>query len=433
MFHMDKLITLDLLLTDAFLTYGIHALNGRVHPEAIRAQWFTERQQADPVVVLRHGLETQRVDEALRTLLPQEGGYYRLRQALTHYRLLASRGGWPQIAAGPIIQLGDHDPRVKTLRHRLRITGDLPVPASTESKESDGFDEALAKAVRRFQQRHGMEADGIVGPLTLAALNVPVEARVRQIAVNMERWRWLPHHLGQRYILVNIARFTLEVIEDGKSTLNMRIIVGKPYQSTPVFNATMTHLVVNPSWYVPASIAKEELLPVFRRDPDYLIRHNMRVSLSGVGEINPRSINWLQVSAANFPYRLRQVPGPKNPLGRVKFLFPNQFSVYLHDTSNPELFARPVRTFSHGCIRIEKPLDLAEYVLRGDSSWDRHKLQRAMVHGGERTIFLPTAIPVYLLYWTAWVEEDGVVHFRDDIYQRDTPLEKALFASLMTF
>jgi murein L,D-transpeptidase YcbB/YkuD len=243
----------------------------------------------------------------------------------------------------------------------------------------------------------------------------------------MERWRWLPRYLGRRYILVNIARFALEVIEDDKPIMSMRIIVGKPYQSTPVFNAAMTHLVVNPSWHVPISIAKEEILPLLRRDPGYLLRQNMRVYQGGGGEVDPRSINWLQVSASNFPYRLRQIPGPHNPLGRVKFLFPNQFSVYLHDTSNRELFSRTVRTFSHGCIRIEKPLDLAEYLLRGDPQWNRDKIQQAIARGLERTITLPAAVPVYLLYWTAWVGEDDAMHFRDDIYQRDMSLEKALF------
>jgi murein L,D-transpeptidase YcbB/YkuD len=189
----------------------------------------------------------------------------------------------------------------------------------------------------------------------------------------------------------------------------------------------MTHLVVNPSWYVPPSIAREELLPVLRRDPGYLSRQKMRVYHNGGGEIDPRSINWSQVSAANFPYRLRQIPGPKNPLGRVKFLFPNQFSVYLHDTSNPELFARAVRTFSHGCIRVEKPVDLAAYLLRTDPRWSRGRIQEAIARGAERHVSLPAAIPVYLLYWTAWVDEDGTLHFRDDIYQRDTKLAKALF------
>jgi L,D-transpeptidase YcbB len=349
---------------------------------------------------------------------------------LAHYRTIASHSGWPQVPAGPTMQMGDHDPRVKILRQRLWVTEELPHTAAKEGKDAEWFDDAVEKAVRRFQQRYGLQADGVVGASTLAALNVPVEARMRQIAVNMERWRWLPRQLGRRYILVNIARFSLEVIEDAKPVMSMRIIVGKPYQSTPVFNAAMTHLVVNPSWHVPPSIAKEEILPLLRRDPGYLVRQNMRVSQGGGGETDPRSINWLQVSAGNFPYRLRQVPGANNPLGRVKFLFPNQFSVYLHDTPNPELFSRTVRTFSHGCIRIEKPIDLAIYLLRDDPSWSRGKIRQAIARGLERTVSLPAAVPVYLLYWTAWVDEDGVVHFRDDIYQRDTSLEKALFGPL---
>jgi murein L,D-transpeptidase YcbB/YkuD len=232
----------------------------------------------------------------------------------------------------------------------------LPHTAAKEGKDAEWFDDAVEKAVRRFQQRHGLQADGVVGASTLAALNVSVEARMRQIAVNMERWRWLPRQLGRRYILVNIARFSLEVIEDAKPVMSMRIIVGKPYQSTPVFNAAMTHLVVNPSWHVPPSIAKEEILPLLRRDPGYLVRQNMRVSQGGGGEIDPRSINWLQVSAGNFPYRLRQVPGANNPLGRVKFLFPNQFSVYLHDTPNPNCSPGRCGPLAMAAFALKNPL-----------------------------------------------------------------------------
>jgi murein L,D-transpeptidase YcbB/YkuD len=260
-------------------------------------------------------------------------------------------------------------------------------------------------------------------------LNVPAEARAWQIAANLERWRWLPRSLGRRYILVNIANFTLDVIEDDHPVLSMRIIVGKPYQHTPVFSALMTNLVLNPSWYVPPSIAREEILPLLRRDPTYLAKQHMRV-YQGQGaewqELNPRTINWSQVSATHFPYRLRQVPGPKNPLGRIKFTFPNQFSIYLHDTSSPELFAQTVRTFSHGCIRIEKPIELAEYVLQGNVRWSRDGIQAVIASGVEQTVTLPQPLPIYLLYWTAWVDADGVVHFRPDIYDRDAPLEKAL-------
>jgi murein L,D-transpeptidase YcbB/YkuD len=422
----EKLTDLDLLLTDALLTFGSHTLHGRFNPSPVQSQASAERQQTQLVDTLRMALETGRVSETLRDFRPPQPGYDRLRQALAQYRALASRGGWPHIAAGPPLQMGDRDPRVRSLRQRLRTAGEVSQAAWKDPKDADLFDDVVDKALRRFQQAHGLEVDGVLGQSTLAALNVSAEARGRQIAANMERWRWLPHHMGQRYILVNITRFALEVIEEEKPVLTMRIIVGKPYQSTPEFNAAMTHLVVNPSWYVPPSIAKAELLPVLRRDPGYLVRQNMRVYQGSGVEVDPSSINWPQVSATNFPYRLRQVPGPKNPLGRIKFLFPNPFSVYLHDTSNPELFAKNIRTFSHGCIRIEKPIDLAEYVLRGNPRWSRAKILAAIARRQEQAIALPVEIPVYLVYWTAWVDEAGLVHFRDDIYQRDNSLVKGV-------
>jgi murein L,D-transpeptidase YcbB/YkuD len=422
----DRLATLDLLLTDAFLIYGTHLLVGRVNPETIQAQWYTERRKADVVELLQTALTTGRVVETLELLRPPHAGYARLRQALARYRAFAARGGWPVVPDGPTLRQKDHGPRVATLRARLRVTGDLDhAPAA----DAELFDAGLEQGVRRFQQRHGLEVDGIVGAMTLQALNVPAQARVRQITANLERWRWLPQYFGQRYILVNIANFGLEVIDGARPVLSMRVIVGKSYQRTPVFSASMTYLVLNPSWHVPHSIATKEILPDIRKDPAYLATHNMRV-YQGWGaetrQVDPHTIVWSRLSASHFPYRLRQMPGPENPLGRIKFMFPNRFNVYLHDTPARGLFTRTVRTFSHGCIRIAKPLDLATYVLRGDPRWTREALLEAFDQGIEQRVQLPEPVPVYVLYWTAWVEPDGTVHFRRDIYERDTPLENAL-------
>jgi len=219
------------------------------------------------------------------------------------------------------------------------------------------------------------------------------------------------------------------VVEDGQTVMTMHIIVGKPYQHTPIFSADMTNLIFNPSWYVPPSIARKEILPSVRKDPGYLAKQKMRVYQDWNGEtreIDPQTINWSQVSAKNFPYRFRQDPGSKNAFGRLKFvLFPNQFNVYLHDTPSKSLFSRAVRAFSHGCIRIEKPIELAEYVLRGDEKWNREKILATIKKGRERTVQLPEPIPVYLLYCTVLVNEDGSIQFRDDLYGRDKELDKA--------
>jgi len=277
--------------------------------------------------------------------------------------------------------------------------------------------------------RHGLDVDGVVGSATLDALNVPVEKRVRQLIVNMERWRWLPQDLGKRYILVNIADFELDVVENSQPLMTMRVIVGRDYRRTPVFSDNMTYLVLSPYWHVPTAIAVQDILPKIQQEPGYLAKQNIRV-FRGWGaetrEIDPRTVNWSHVTAANFSYRLRQEPGPMNALGRVKFMFPNKFNVYLHDTPAQELFAKPERTFSSGCIRIEKPIELAEYLLQSDAKWTREKILAVADKRIEQTVRLPEPMPIHLLYWTAWADEDRTVQFRADVYARDGKLYEAL-------
>ncbi|HKI06457.1 MAG TPA: L,D-transpeptidase family protein, partial [Thermoanaerobaculia bacterium] len=264
---------------------------------------------------------------------------------------------------------------------------------------------ALQAAVRTFQERNGLDADGAVGPGTLEALNVPAADRVRQIEINLDRWRWLPSDLGERHVMVNIAGFALDVIEAGKPALSMRIVAGKPTSRTPMFTGTMTHLVLNPYWNVPAGILKKEIRPRLAREPGYLAKQNMEMLPGG---------------------RVRQRPGPNNALGKVKFLFPNRFDVYLHDTPSRSLFSRSQRTFSHGCIRVEKPLELAEYLLKEDPAWTPAKIQKALAKGSESWVKIPNPLPVHLAYWTAWVDDAGVTQFRKDVYGRDKPLLDSL-------
>jgi murein L,D-transpeptidase YcbB/YkuD len=321
---------------------------------------------------------------------------------------------------------GDRGERVRVLRTRLIVGGDL---GQELNNNGDSFDNALEQAVREFQRRHGLEVDGIVGPATLEALDVSVEERVRQIELNMERWRLLPQDLGQRYVLINIPNFELDVVENGKTVMSMRAVVGRPYRHTPVFSARMTYLVLSPYWNIPPGIAIEDVLPLIRKDPNYLAKHNIKV-FQGWGaetkEINPKTVDWTRVSAKNFKYRFRQEPGPQNPLGRVKFMFPNEFNVYIHDTPSQELFTKTERCFSSGCIRIEKPIELAEYVLRGDPEWTREKILAEIEKWVEQVVHLPEPIPVHVLYWTAWVDENGTIQFRKDIYGSDERLNEAL-------
>ena len=284
-------------------------------------------------------------------------------------------------------------------------------------------------AVIDFQSRHGLEVDGVVGPATLAALNTSLEEKVKRIRLNLERWRWMPEDLGSRHVQVNIADFQLIAFEQGQVVLEMKIIAGRDYRQTPVFSDRISYMVLNPSWYVPQSIAVKDKLPLIKKNPGYLAQQRIKVYSSWKGdakEINPYYIDWSKVSASNFYYRLRQSPGPNNALGRIKFMFPNRFNVYLHDTPSRELFNKTNRTFSSGCIRIQYPEELALYLLKDDPRWNQERLHKALNSMKEQSIRLLSPVPVHLLYWTVFVDNDGVVQFRNDIYGRDAQLAKAL-------
>ena len=422
----DRLVELDLLLTDAFLRYAAHLQKGRVRAWEVEEEWQVKSPPMDLAGLLQTALDLNLAGQTLEGLRPPQVGYARLRQALARYRQIARQGGWPRVVGEREWRQGHRHAGVAMLRQRLIVSGDLDSQAVGDPKL---FDEAVAPALRRFQGRHGLEESGRVDAATLEELNVPVAERIVQIELNMERWRWLPHHAGTRHILVRIADFELDVVEAGQPVMNMRVIVGKPYWRTPIFSATMTHLVFNPSWYIPESIAVDEILPALRQDSTFLARKQIRVAVGREDTarvVAPDSIDWAAVDTARFNYTFIQVPCPHNPLGRVKFMFPNPFDVYLHDTPNEELFARPVRAFSHGCIRLEKSLDLAAYVLQGAEPWTRDTIQATVDSNQTLRVVLPVPMPVYLLYWTAWVDEEGKVQFRRDLYDSDRKLKEAL-------
>ena len=354
----------------------------------------------------------------------------RLREAVARYQQLAAAGGWPDLPAGITLQPGQRDAAVVALRDRLRITGEFSGPPGTA--DAWFFDGTLQRALQDFQARHGLPATGVPDERTLAALNVPATERVRQLEATLTRWSWLPRDFGPRYLWVNVPGGSLELVEDGRPTLAMRVIAGHPDRPTPSFQDTVTALVENPPWSVPRTIAVEDLLPTQQEDPTFLARLGIRVLDRAGRELDPVRIDWQRVSADRFPYRLRQDPGPLNSLGKLKFVLSNPWDIFLHDTPSRRLFDLNSRTLSSGCIRLEQPEELAGRLLAGAPGGDALPLEtrgldsrgRASPPGAPatRTVKLPRPIAIYVVYLTAWVTPEGVVNFRPDVYGRDARL-----------
>ena len=405
---------LDVWLTYLYLKYASDLADGLSDLARADNAWKIRPESFNPQQHLEEALAKNRVKESLLDLTPRAPEYERLRKVLAHYRDQRNNGGWPGV---PAIKLkpGQKSPQVALLAKRLQASGDYSGPLPREGDKTAVYSPALVEAVKRFQRRHGLVDDGAIGPEVVAAMNVPLDARIRQIELNMERWRWLPRDLGERYILVNIPEMQLDVYEGDRVPLTMRVVVGKKDTQTPIFNDEMSYLVFSPFWNVPESIAEGETLPSLINDPAFLARNNMEVLDKDGIVVDPATIDLSDPKA----YRFRQRPGTENSLGLVKFMFPNQFNVYLHDTPADSLFERATRSFSHGCVRVQDPVALAAYVLRDQPDWSRDKIAEAMHSGEERTVKLKEKLPVYLGYWTARVRPDNTVQFRKDVYEVD--------------
>ena len=424
------LAKLDVMLTSRMLAYLGDVQEGRRAPRKVDPKLFANACDIDidPVFAFSSMRESIDFTAFLDSYVPIHFQYIDLRQALVSYRSIAKIGGWPKIPVdGPMIRPGQSDNRIPTIRRRLAMTGDHHYDHDFRPQ----YTTLLEEAVRQFQHRHGLKIDGVIGPNTLAALNVPVEEKIRQILLNMERWRWKKQDLGRKYILVDIAGFQLQGIEDGRAVVEMPVIVGKSYQQTPVFSDRVRYVVFNPFWNIPRSIARKEMLPELIQDPGYLAKNKIRVFSSWQNdsvELDPYKVNWNELGNKITRFKLRQDSGPWNVLGKIKFVFPNHHNVYLHDTLAQELFKKHRRTFSHGCIRVAEPEQLAHFVLGGEKNgWTYERIEE-MTDTGKRSIVpLPNPVNIHITYRTVWLDSKGVVHFRPDVYERDKKLIAALF------
>lgn len=419
-------------LTWAALLAASDLRNGRVLPDSMAKRWLVSREPIDLPARLQQGVQNGKVVETLRGLQPQHPEFAGLLQAFQRYRQIARKGGWPSVPVGPVLIEGKpaEASRLQALARRLEAEGFLSaMPAELAAAPAGGkvlFPAELADAVRRFQATRTLEMDGKLGPETQAELNVPVIERLRQIALNLERWRWVPDDFGERAVLVNLPGYSLDVEEHGRRVTSMRVVVGEEGWETPVFADRIRYLVLNPYWNVPPSIAEKEVLPEVQRNPGYLAEHDMEIVAGERDDSAVVSPSRVWEVGEGSGLRLRARPGEKNPLGRIKFMFPNTHDIYLHDTPAGELFAEADRDASHGCIRLERPLELAEYLMRDDPTWRGGALWQAIERGEQREVQLPKPVPVYLLYFTVAARPDGRIAFYEDIYDLDRAHLQAL-------
>lgn len=424
--NSDQAARLDLVATDALARLAIHLHYGKTDPRAFDPNWnISAPTTSDDFLKLVTRVAAQDdVVAAAKDLAPHHWFYGQLKKALAAQRAAVAEGGWGTVEAGETLKPGMSDPRVAGLRARLAASGDYT--AATPA-EPNLFDDDLVAALKRFQELHGIDPDGAVGKRTVNELNITAQQRVDQLRLNLERARWVLNQLGDEFIIVNISGFHLYVVKGGVPVWDTRVIVGKTYRQTPMFKSNMRTVVLNPTWTVPPTILKQDLLPKIARDPSYLASHNIAVVDAGGAEIDPRTVDWQQ-ARRRFPYNLVQRPGEDNSLGRVKFLFPNEHAVYLHDTPNRSLFERADRAASSGCIRVENPMMLADYLLTGDTEWPKEQVEAVLAAGKTQNIVLKHTTPVVIMYWTAQLDRDGTMRFFPDLYNRDPPLLRALGA-----
>jgi len=414
---------LDILLSDAVAGMIDHTRFGRVRPVTLDPTWNVDpRKGAPPVdLALAKIVESRNPRQAIEERKPRHFIYLGLKKALADLREIAAKGGWPTVPAGRVIRPGASDPRIPAIRARLAATGEYRGGQSA----STVYGPELRKAIDLFQSRHRLDSNGIIDKDVVDAMNVSAAARAEQVRVNLERARWVLPGLDSDFLLVNLPAFKAYLIRGNRNVWEARTQVGEEGKQTPSFRATMKTVVFNPDWTVPPMIIQDEVANGMRDGKNYVAAKGLVVTDNKGREIDPGSVDWSQADAEGFPYTLKQPPGPKNALGKVKFLFPNPYSIYLHDTPNKNSFDREKRTFSHGCIRVENPLDLARILLQGQG-WDEGRIQNAVASGETQNVAIQNPIPVVIVYWTVSVGANGETRYMRDIYGEDAKVLAAL-------
>jgi murein L,D-transpeptidase YcbB/YkuD len=416
----------ELILSDALVRLLYQLYFGKVAPNGLDPNWNFERPvlSEDPVASITAALREEKLADLFDKVTLKHPLYIELKSLLQQYTDYEVRGGWPTVPDGPSLKPGQTDPRISALRERLSVTGEWQ--KGPEASDPESYDPSLVEGVKLFQTLHGLDPDGVLGPGTLAVLNVPVSTRIAQIRANLERARWLLRTMGPEAVIVNVAGFYLHVFLKSEKVWSTRVIVGQSFTKTPIFTEPMRTVVLNPDWTVPQSIVRNEIFAKAAANPGYLAAGNYEVIDNSGKPVGP--VDFAAYTATTFPYRIRQQPGPKNALGLVKFLFPNKHSVYLHDTPSRQLFDKAGRTFSHGCIRVEDPLKLADIILGDRLGWSRSKVDGIVAGGKMQSVGLPKPLPVLILYWTVDPSPQNGTAFYADVYGRDAVLIKALNA-----
>ena len=413
----------DVLFTTQFFIFSQKAWKGLKAEKVKKLEWFLPLNKSTEVGYLDSILSAPPSEIACSE--PVFRQYLLLKNKLKEYSEIQNKGGWdslPKLAK--TLNIGDTSEIVILIKNRMKITSDY-----TGTDMTALIDSTFASSIIVARERFGLTSQPVIDNKFISELNVSVGNRVKQMMLNLERWKWVPADPGSNFIAVNIPEFMLHVFENGKSIKSMKVIVGKEANKTVIFSGDLKYVVFSPYWVIGGSILAKETLPAVKRSSSYLAKHNMEVvtNTNPPKVLNPSSVNWSSYSASSFPYIIRQKPGPSNSLGYVKFLFPNSYSIYLHDTPSRNLFEKEGRTFSHGCIRIAEPAWLANYLLRDDPQWNEETIDKAMHNGKEKYVTLKKTVPVYITYFPSWVDKTGKLNFRDDIYGHDARLEKEIF------